>query len=194
MLRSESSPQPSARRKRLLALAVAVICVLASVRAQYRLGVTAGKSMLPTLCSGDLLIIDKTAYRQTEPKRGDIVVARYHDEFIVKRIVALPGEEVEVRNGRVYVNDTPLAEIGQVIDGDLDISPGRLLPGKFAVLGDNRAVSLHAIIPKAQIVGRVDGHIALKGIRALSAVWAADSSASKSSSLVTNRVPDFVKG
>jgi signal peptidase I len=75
--------------------------------------------MLPTLQSGDLLVIDKTAYRHSEPERGDIVVARYRDEFIVKRIIALPGEKVEMIKGRVYVNDTPLVENGQVIGGEL---------------------------------------------------------------------------
>ena len=146
---------------RLWFFGLAAICFLALVRAHYQLGVTVGESMLPTLRSGDLLIIHRTAYRRSEPERGDIVVARYQGKPIVKRVIALPGEDVEVRLGRVYVNDLPLAENSPIIAGDLDISRGKLFSGKVALLGDNRLVSIHAVISKDQIVGRVAYRIPL---------------------------------
>lgn len=74
-------------------------------------------SMLPTLQINDRLIIDKLGYKFSEPKRGDIVVfnptkalsTTYKDAFI-KRIVGLPGERIELRDGKVFVNSQPIEE------------------------------------------------------------------------------------
>jgi signal peptidase I len=75
-------------------------------------------SMKPTLLVGDFILVNKLVYRFSEPKRGDIVVFKYpidpNIDFI-KRIVALPGEEVEVRNNQVFINGKPLplTEVGR---------------------------------------------------------------------------------
>ena len=113
--------------------------------------------MLPTLHTGDLLLIEKRAYRHTNPERGDIVVVQYGRELIVKRIIGLPGEDVEVRTGTVYINQAPLAEKDVIQAGPLQIGGGRLLSGKFAVLGDNRALlsPVHAIVSRPQLIGKV---------------------------------------
>ena len=74
-------------------------------------------SMLPTLQINDRLIIDKLGYQFKDPERGDIVVfnptnelkTQYKDAFI-KRIVGLPGDRVELKNGRVYVNNKEVEE------------------------------------------------------------------------------------
>ncbi|RMG13403.1 MAG: signal peptidase I [Cyanobacteria bacterium J055] len=75
-------------------------------------------SMLPTLQINDRLIIDKVSYHFKDLHRGDIVVFRptetlkqehYKDAFI-KRVIGLPGETVEIENGRVYINGQPLEE------------------------------------------------------------------------------------
>jgi len=75
-------------------------------------------SMKPTLLVGDFILVNKLVYRFSEPQRGDIVVFKYpidpNIDFI-KRIVALPGEEVEVRNNQVFINGKPLplTEVGR---------------------------------------------------------------------------------
>jgi signal peptidase I len=75
-------------------------------------------SMKPTLLVGDFILVNKLVYRFSEPKRGDIVVFKYpidpNIDFI-KRIVALPGEQVEVRNNQVFINGKPLplTEVGR---------------------------------------------------------------------------------
>jgi len=137
-----------------------VLIVLALVfRVHYRFTVVLGDSMLPTLESGDLLLVDKRAYDHVEPSRGDIVVVRYLAGFVVKRIVGLPGEEVEVRQGRVYVNGGPIKENHRIDPGHLHIEQGSLLDGDFATLGDNRAIvpalAVHPIVTKADILGKV---------------------------------------
>ena len=75
-------------------------------------------SMKPTLLVGDFILVNKLVYRFSEPQRGDIVVFKYpidpNIDFI-KRIIALPGEEVEVRNNQVFINGKPLPliEVGR---------------------------------------------------------------------------------
>jgi len=75
-------------------------------------------SMKPTLLVGDFILVNKLVYRFSEPQRGDIVVFKYpidpNIDFI-KRIIALPGEEVEVRNNQVFINGKPfpLIEVGR---------------------------------------------------------------------------------
>jgi signal peptidase I len=73
--------------------------------------------------------------------------------------VGLPGEEVELRLGSLYVNQLPLAEDYGVEPGLLNLRRGRLLEDRYALLGDNRSVSssvfVHAIVAKAQILGKV---------------------------------------
>ena len=118
-----------------------------------------GDSMLPTLKPGDLLLIERHAYDQAEPDRGDIVVARQPGCLIVKRVVGLPGEEVEVKQGSIYVNGECVDEKHQINEGLLTVGEGKLLPGDFATLGDNRAVSpltaVHPIVTKDEILGKV---------------------------------------
>ncbi|HOY60123.1 MAG TPA: signal peptidase I [Verrucomicrobiota bacterium] len=136
-----------------------IIGILLLLRSQFSLCLVKGESMLPGLQSGDLLVVDRLAYRAERPKRGDIVVARNRDELIVKRVVGLPGEEVELHRGKLLVNQGPFAEDYAVEPGWLDLRRGRLLDNRYALLGDNRSlptsVSVHAIVAKDQIVGKV---------------------------------------
>ena len=72
-------------------------------------------SMIPTLEIGDRVLVLKFWYHlpKVEPKRGDIVVFKYPVDprrDFVKRIIGLPGDKVEMRNGTVYVNDNELFE------------------------------------------------------------------------------------
>lgn len=69
--------------------------------------VVQGPSMEPTLVSGERLLVSKLAYRFGEPKRGDVVVLRYpldQSKDYIKRVVAVEGDTVELRLGRLYVN------------------------------------------------------------------------------------------
>ena len=75
--------------------------------------VVSGESMYPTLNDGDSLIVDKISYRFVEPDRYDIVVFpfRYQeDTFYIKRVIGLPGETVQITDGRVYINGKVLED------------------------------------------------------------------------------------
>jgi signal peptidase I len=90
------------------------------------------------------LIIEKISYRLHEPERGDIIVLRRAagtTEPLIKRVIALPGETVEIYNGQVLINGEPIAEpyLSQSTLGNM---PPQLVPEEHVfVLGDNRRAS-----------------------------------------------------
>ncbi len=103
-----------------------------------------GSSMETTLSSGDQLIVDKISYRFRDPKRYDIVVFPYRYEentYYIKRIIGLPGETVQIVDGMVYINGSPLNEHygNEVIeDPGSAAEPITLGDDEYFVLGDNR--------------------------------------------------------
>lgn len=112
-------------------------------------------SMLQTLQVGDHILVNKFLYRFTDPQHGDIIVFKYpQDEGrdFIKRVVALPGDKVEVRNKQVYVNDKPLTESYAIhLDPVTLENPGSprdnfgpiiVAPGQLFMMGDNRDYSM----------------------------------------------------
>jgi signal peptidase I len=156
---AETAISSGGRMRNWLVLGGGLLVLLALLRACISLTFVVGGSMAPTLATGDLLVVNKLAYRSREPQRGDIVVARYGRGLIVKRIVGLPAEEVEVKGGEVYINRVKIVETYPVAPGALQIGSGRLADGKYALLGDNRDISaasmVHAIMPLERVVGKV---------------------------------------
>jgi signal peptidase I len=146
-------------RRGFLVGVASVLGLIALGRTRFRLSLVKGESMRPGLASGDMLVVDETAYASSAPRRGDIVVARDMKDLIVKRVVGLPGEVVEVHLGRLVVNGAPYLESHALVPGRLTLRSGRLLDGSYALLGDNRSlpssVSVHAVLSRKCIVGRV---------------------------------------
>ena len=84
-----------------------IFIVVILVIAVYVVGLQqiVGPSMTPTLRNGDIVILDKLSYRFSEIKRDDIVALYYADtKFLVKRVVGLPGETVEFKDNKLYIN------------------------------------------------------------------------------------------
>lgn len=117
-------------------------------------------SMKPTLQPGELLLVNKLAYRLGEPHHGDVIVFHYPadpSEDYIKRLVGLPGDEIRVGNGLVYIN-------GQAMDEPYIAAPPAyngswIIPdGMYFVLGDNRNQSSDShswgFVPKNNIVGK----------------------------------------
>ena len=111
------------------------------------------RSMEPTVLVGDHVVVDKTAYALSEPKRGDIVFykANQHPQTIfMKRIVGMPGETIEIRNREVFVNGKKIDEpqvqfLRSSTDGTFNgdsVAPTVMPADAYFLLGDNRDNSL----------------------------------------------------
>ena len=100
-------------------------------------------SMENTIMTGDKLIALRTAYWFNDPERGDIIIFEYPDneeEWFIKRVIALPGETVEVRDGKVYINNstTPL-DVPYIKEEPVeDFGPYTVPKDGYFVMGDNR--------------------------------------------------------
>lgn len=119
--------------------------------------------MLPNIQDGDWIIVDKAVYHLGEPKRGEVVVFQPPDslnsEFpFVKRVIGLPGEEVEVRDGSVYVDGNALDEPYVREEPRYAMAPTVIPEGEFFMLGDNRnsANDSHNgwTVPEENLIGK----------------------------------------
>jgi signal peptidase I len=147
-----------------------------------------GRSMEPTLHNGQYLVINKAVYWHLdadlvdkvlpgavtdsarrdgavflfgEPTRGDIVVFRYPRDpsrDFIKRVIALPGDTVEIRQGKVYVNSDYVDEAYINETANYSWSPHRMSEGEYFVLGDNRNNSsdshVWGPVPRDNIIGK----------------------------------------
>lgn len=154
-----SVPSRGGSLRRWILAGCCAIAVLLTAQTRFGCVVVVGDSMQPSLRNGDLLLVRKDAYRHHPPQRGDVVVARFRSELVIKRIVGLPGEQIEVANGTVCVNGIALPEPYPVLPGPLDVLPGHLAANRYAILGDNRSgsefVLFHAVMPPDRLAGEV---------------------------------------
>ena len=118
------------------------------------------ESMVNTINVGDRIISFRCAYWFTEPKRGDIVVFPFPDDTsdtYIKRIIGLPGETIEGKDGVVYINGKELDESAYVMsDLDEDFGPYEIPADSYFMMGDNRDVSVDARYWKEKFVKKDD--------------------------------------
>ena len=157
--------------KEFLNTAIYLLCVLGAVwlvitfvgqRTEVE-----GASMENTLHNGDNLIVDKLSYRFHDPERFDIVIFKYPDDesqLFIKRIIGLPGDKVEIIDGKVYINDseTPL-EDSYVPETPLgSFGPYEVPENCYFMMGDNRNNSkdsrywTNTFVRFDQIVGKAE--------------------------------------
>ncbi len=116
-------------------------------------------SMLPNLVEGEYVIVDKVSYAVRLPERGDIVVIkRVGSPDLIKRVIGLPGETIEVHGGQTFINGVALNEPYVAHPPTYDLAATTVEPGRFYVLGDNRSNSqdshVFGSIAKEDIIGR----------------------------------------
>jgi len=155
-------------RTRILAWMVvgSVLSYFACSRFLIGMGQVDGQSMWPNLEDGERLVINRAIYLMRDPRPGEVVAFRLpdDDDLLVKRVVALPGDLVRIRAGRVIVNGRVLAE-PYLPSGAFTFSRAmhdrsfRIADGCFFVLGDNRQASedsrLFGAVARDRLVGRI---------------------------------------
>ncbi|WP_060860962.1 signal peptidase I [Paenibacillus riograndensis] len=133
----------------------------------FNVSTVIGQSMQPTLFEGEKLIISKISLTFASPRRSDVVVL--HDpstgpdrkEYLVKRIIGIPGDRIEVRNHKLYVNGKLIAE--SYVDTEIqdpDFAELTVKQGTYFVMGDNRHAGASkdsryfGAVPQNRIVGK----------------------------------------
>ena len=115
-----------------------------------------GPSMMDTLHDGDVMILDKIGMRLNGIDRFDIVVIQINNTKIIKRVIGLPGETIEYRDNKLYINDKELKDsYGSEITYDFE--KVKIPENSYYVLGDNRTDSVDSriigVVSKDDILG-----------------------------------------
>ncbi len=123
-----------------------------------------GESMYPTLEEGDIMILNKTAYYFNKPERFDIVVVNMPNEYLIKRVIGLPGEHIEYIDNTLYVDGKKVKENfkhGKTDDFNIEELGSDTVPkSSYLVMGDNRENSLDSrelgFMREEQLLGRTN--------------------------------------
>ena len=117
-----------------------------------------GTSMMSTLHNNDIMILDIIGYKTHKTKRFDIIVVREKKELLIKRVIGLPGEEIEYRNNELYVNGKKVKD--KYGNGYTEDFTYKVPKDSYFVLGDNRGNSLDSryfgSFEKKRILGRTN--------------------------------------
>ncbi len=171
MKNRESPSKPPQTAKGYVLEAVEILVIAVAIAFGIRTFVAEARyipsgSMLPTLKIDDRLMVEKLTYHFRTPERGDIVVFNPTDRLIeqnfrdafIKRVVGTPGDKIEVKESRVFVNDQPLTEDYILEPSSRNSPPTIVPPNQYFVMGDNRNSSYDSrfwgTVPRDRIIGK----------------------------------------
>lgn len=169
----------AARREKLISIILTILfwvisiggaILLAYATARFGLAkTTADASMTPTLTEGDRILVDRFRYKLFKPDRNDVIVfcqdrdmERKEAFYNVKRVIGLPGETVQIKNGSVYINGKEMTEavaVDRMMISGLATYEVTLADDEYFVLGDDRNNSEDSRyasvgnVKKSQIIG-----------------------------------------
>ena len=161
--------QTKQKRKDIVGWVIYIAVLLAIIitfRCFLMIGRVPSESMEPTLMVHDWLIGDRHAYEEEKPQRGDIVMFYQKDEneTMVKRVIGLPGETIQISGGRILIDGEAYKEgkdFPMISNPGLASSSITLESGEYFVLGDNRKNSEDSryadigMIKKRYIAGKI---------------------------------------
>ena len=131
-----------------------------------------GDSMEPTLYNGQEILINRVIYKLSAPRRNDVVVflpnGNENSHYYVKRVIGIPGETIQIKEGKVYIDGIMLNEdeaLDQMIDAGIAQNELTLAADEYFVLGDNRNSSEDSrsgnigAVKKENIIGKAWFHM-----------------------------------
>lgn len=129
----------------------------------FQIAFVKGPSMEPTLYQGQILIVSKLSYRIGDPKRGEIVVIndRLENKDLIKRVIGMPNEVLEIKEGHIYIDDEVLSPDYTVVPTyENGFEKSKTMEDEYFVLGDNRVESRDSrsntlgFVKRKNIIGR----------------------------------------
>lgn len=146
-------------RRNFPGLVAAVVLTGLAFHLNFALIRVDGTSMMPNFRDGDLVLVWRGAYWIKPPARSEVVVARTRTDLIIKRVLGLPEETVEITQGKLWVNGQRARENYLLATGNVAVGRGTLGQGKYALFGDNRNVPrdqmIAAVVTQEQLLGKV---------------------------------------
>jgi len=156
----------------LFSIALAIVLALTINTYVFARSTVSGLSMLPTLNNNDSVLVEKISLLTMNIKRGQIIIFNSENEakdIYIKRVIGVEGDEVELKNGKVYLNDVELKEpylkentltkAGSYLAENQKI---KIAKGSVFVLGDNREVSNDSRYLGPISTKEIDGHVVLR--------------------------------
>ena len=147
--------------RELIITAVLALVVFFGLRFTIDTVIILGISMEPSFYSGQRVLVSKVTYRMHQPERGDVIIfepSNGIEEDLIKRIIARPGDTVEIKDGAVYLNDTRLNEPYIKSPPSYHLAKQEIPAGNYFVLGDNRNRSSDShngwVVPRQNIIGK----------------------------------------
>lgn len=144
-----------------------IVFIILLVLMVYVVSITqvVGSSMDSTLKNQDVLLLNKAKYRFFDVKRGDLISFTYEDtKYLIKRVIGLPGDTIEIKNNQLYINgqqyEEKYVEHKETPDFSItELGVQKVPEDSYFVLGDNRSNSLDSrkigFVNKEQIIGEV---------------------------------------
>ncbi|MFC2018083.1 signal peptidase I [Chloroflexota bacterium] len=153
--------------RQILITILIVVVIFLGMHYSLQSFTVSGQSMQPSFVDGEWLLVDKLTYHFSSPSRGDVIIfdpPGNSDQPYIKRIIGLPGEYIEIKNGRIYISNDE-GDFEYVETTDLPDIPSsytnswEIPEDHYFVLGDNRPVSGDSrsfdTVPRGNIIGKV---------------------------------------
>ena len=147
--------------KLIIMIGITFLVVFATTEFVVKPVVVSGESMENTYKDGQYQFVNRLSYHNEDPQRGDVIVfEKDKGELLIKRVIGLPGETIEVRDGQTYINgklfEEPYTKEPLMYD---DMEPVTVYEDTYFVMGDNRNNSLDSrefgAIGKSDILGKI---------------------------------------
>ncbi|MCE1249086.1 MAG: signal peptidase I [Firmicutes bacterium] len=147
-------------------IVVAGVAALFIIHFLFRTFYIPSGSMIPTLKVNDYILVNEFVYRFKKPQRNDIIVftpppaAQAEGKEFIKRVIALGGEKVEIKDHKVFINDVPREDPTVENQVDYDMPAITVPPGHLFVMGDNRPLSadshIWGFLPEKNVIGKAE--------------------------------------